>query len=298
MGNLQHTRYTDNIQFRCLENLRETSIDLSLIHCGKEQCHPMHIWQGVRHEYIIHFVLSGKGIYSVGGKTWTLSAGQMFLIYPGTEITYISDAADPWRYAWVGFVGIRADSILKNCGFSSHKPVLHFPDSNKIMHFIDEILESIHLTMPNDLRRTAKLMELLALIIDCQTSQSDSSSREQHDYNSSVYVNHAIDFIQFSYQNGINVSDIAEYIGISRTYLNSSFQKELGVSVQKFLIDFRLHKAASLLIGTTKPINEISMDVGYDDALAFSKAFKKKFEVSPKIYREQKQSLDKYDTKQ
>lgn len=299
MGNLQHTRYTDSVKYRCLENLRETSIDLSLIHCGKEQCCPMHIWSGARKEYIIHFVLSGKGIYSAGGKTWNLSAGQMFLIYPGTDITYISDARDPWRYAWIGFVGIRADSMLKSCGFSPHKLILESPpEAEKITGFIDQILEARHLTIANDLRRNARLMELLAALIDLHSSRCANSSPEQHDYNSSVYVNHAIDYIQFAYQNGINVTDIADYIGISRTYLNSSFQKELGVSVQKFLIDFRLHKAASLLIGTTKPINEVSTDVGYDDALAFSRAFKKKFEVSPKTYRVEKQSLDKYDSKQ
>ena len=51
-----------------------------------------------------------------------------------------------------------------------------------------------------------------------------------------------------------NVTDIADYIGISRTYLNHVFQKELGISSQKFLMDFRLHKAASLLTSSDLPV--------------------------------------------
>lgn len=299
MGNLSHTRYTDNIQFRCLENLRETPIDLALIHCGKEQCRPLQTWKGIRDEYIIHFVLSGKGVYTTGGKTWALDAGQMFLITPGTEITYIADAETPWHYVWIGFVGIRSDSILKGCGFSEHNPVLEIPSpAEKVLQFVDQILDARHLTLANDLRRTALLLSMLTWLIDGHSAHISGSPESHHDYNTSVYVNQAIDYIHFSYQNGINVSDIANYIGISRTYLNSSFQKEIGISVQKFLIDFRLHKAANLLIGTSKPINEISLEVGYDDALAFSKAFKKKFNVSPKTFREEKQSLDNYDTKQ
>lgn len=299
MGNLSHTRYTDSIQFRCLENLRESSLDLSLIHSGKEQCHPLQSWKGVRDEYIIHFVLSGKGVYTTEGKTWALDAGQMFLITPGTEITYIADAETPWSYAWIGFAGIRSDSILKACGFSPHHPVLEIPSpAEKALQFVDQILDARHLTLANDLRRTALLFSMLAWLTESHSARITGSSENHHDYNTSVYVNQAIDYIRFSYQNGINVSDIANYIGISRTYLNSSFQKEMGISVQKFLIDFRLHKAASLLIGTTKPINEISLDVGYDDALTFSKAFKKKFDVSPKTFREEKQSLDNYDAKQ
>lgn len=57
------------------------------------------------------------------------------------------------------------------------------------------------------------------------------------------------------------------------------------MSIQKFLIDFRMHKAASLIAGTTDSIKEISKSVGYEDQLSFSKAFKKKFEMSPKNYR-------------
>lgn len=298
MNDLQHTRYTDSIQFRCLENLRKTSMDLSLIHCGKEQCSPMHLCQDTRKEYIIHFVLSGKGMYTADGKAWTLKTGEMFLIRPGAEISYVADVNDPWQYAWVGFNGLRAENILRDCGFSAKNLVLNAPENKKVLHYINLILEHRHLTLANDLRREACLIELLALLIDQNTMRCTAHPNAHHDYSSNIYVNHAIEYIRYSYQDGINVSDIADYIGISRTYLNASFQKELGISVQKFLIDFRLHKAASLLLSTTNPVNEIAMAVGYDDALAFSKAFKKKFDVSPKNYRAGKQSLDHYDKKQ
>lgn len=84
---------------------------------------------------------------------------------------------------------------------------------------------------------------------------------------------------------GIGVSDIADSIGITRSHLNHVFQQELNISIQNFLIDFRMHKSANLLVSTTLSIKEISNQVGYHDQLVFSKAFKKKFGVSPKSYR-------------
>ncbi len=87
------------------------------------------------------------------------------------------------------------------------------------------------------------------------------------------------------YMQGIGVSDIAEHIGITRSHLNHAFQKELNLSVQKFLIDFRMHKAANLLVSTAMSVKEVSNEVGYHDHLVFSKAFKKKFGMSPKNYR-------------
>lgn len=110
---MRNVKYTDSVTFRCLEHLRETSLDISLIHAGREHCKPSHICPGKREEYILHFVFSGKGFYSANGITYPLTAGQMFVMYPGESVTYGSDAADPWHYAWIGFNGIRADSILR-----------------------------------------------------------------------------------------------------------------------------------------------------------------------------------------
>ena len=84
---------------------------------------------------------------------------------------------------------------------------------------------------------------------------------------------------------GIGVSDIADNIGITRSHLNHVFQQELNISIQNFLIDFRMHKAANLLVSTALSVKEISNQVGYHDQLVFSKAFKKKFGMSPKSYR-------------
>lgn len=296
---MRNVKYTDSINFRCLEHLRESSLDISLLHAGKEQCAPLHICSKTRTEYVIHFVLSGKGFYTVGDRTWSLSAGDMFVIYPGETITYGSDSLDPWYYAWVGFTGIRSDAILRNCGFTPKKLVLKAPPSTEnVMDCIDSILDCKALTFADNLKRESLLLLLFSKLTEYHAKLRNESGDKSHDYGSSAYVELAIDHIKSNYQDGINVSDIAEHIGISRAYLNHAFQKELGLSIQKFLIDFRMHKAASLLVSTMDSIKEISQAVGYEDQLAFSKAFKKKFGVSPKLYRTHKLKTIHYDEKQ
>ncbi len=295
---MRNVKYTDSVTFRCLEHLRGTSLDLSLIHAGKEDCRPLHICSNTRDEYIIHFVLSGKGFYSCEENTYTLLAGQMFVIYPGEPVTYGSDSADPWSYAWIGFNGIRADAILKKCGFSHNARVLSAPSTEKILPYVDNILNCKAMTFADDLRREGWLLMLLSNLIETQSLIRSRRSDAIHDYGPQAYVELAVEHIKYNYQNGINVSDIAEHIGISRAYLNHAFQQELGVSIQKFLIDFRMHKAANLLVSTTAAIKQISQAVGYEDQLAFSKAFKKKFEMSPKNYRSFKQKSVHYSEKQ
>ena len=299
---MRNIKYTDSAQFQCLEHLREAFMDLYLVHCGIEHCQPSQsIGPSFRDEYIIHFVLEGKGSYTVGGITYFLSSGQMFLINPGEEVRYGADADEPWTYAWIGFNGIRAASTLRNCGFSKQSYVLPFKKQDALVEHISNILTSSQLSLSNDLKRNAYLLLLFSFLVDnynCIFGQTHKNGDSRYDYGSSVYVEQAIDYIKWNHSRGINVTDIADYIGISRTYLNHVFQKELGISSQKFLMDFRLHKAASLLISSDLPVTEISAEVGYDDSLAFSKAFKKKFGLSPKNYRTHKETMERFSAKQ
>lgn len=295
---MKNVKYTDSACFRCLENLRETSLELTLIHTGKENCKPSHVFSGIREEYIIHFVLSGSGFYSVNENTYHMEPGQMFLIYPGDAVTYGADEFNPWTYAWIGIRGMRVDSILKECGFSKNKLILPAPAEKNIMECIDTMLDHKELNTAASMHRESSLLKLLALLIEYHTELSRKGKPEKYNYSSNIYVGLAIDYINCMYKHNISVSDIAENIGISRAHLNQCFQKELNLSVQKFLIDYRMHKAANLLLSTEMSIKEISNLVGYDDQLTFSKAFKKKFGMSPKNYKTHTDEMDKFKEKQ
>lgn len=285
-------KYTNSVDFKCLEDLRETSMEIALVHMGREECKPYHAFSGIRSEYIIHFVMSGKGFYSANGNTWPLSSGQMFLIFPEEPVVYCSDKNDPWTYAWIGFKGLRAATILKNCGFSKSHLILPAPALNDYAGCFDDLFEHISLSFSHELYRESILLKLLAILCDHHTKLVLNSKQEQIDYSDNAYVNLAIDYINEMYMQGIGVSDIADNIKITRSHLNHAFQKEFNISVQKFLMDFRMHKAANLLVSTTMSIKEISNAVGYHDQLVFSKAFKNKFGMSPKIYRNYKDELE------
>ena len=262
---------------------------------GKETCKPYHAFSGVRDEYIIHFVLSGSGFYSANGTTWPLKAGQMFLIYPDVPVVYCADKNTPWSYAWVGFNGLGVNTVLNQCGFSKSQLILPVPDTDDYLKCFDELFSHVSLSFSNRLYRQSLLLRLMAVLIDYHTHTLLDGSQPKTSFGSNTYVDMAIDYINEMYMQNITVTDIADRIGISRAHLNSAFQKELNISIQRFLIDFRMHKAASLLVSTTMSIKEVAGHVGYSDQLVFSKAFKKKFGMSPKNYRAYKAELELRD---
>ena len=75
------------------------NIELSIFNCGLERCAPGQTWgPGIRDHYLIHLVVSGKGIFEVGGRKWEVSEGDLFFARPSQLIRYTADEQQPWEY--------------------------------------------------------------------------------------------------------------------------------------------------------------------------------------------------------
>lgn len=98
--------------------------DLYLCFCGYEACQPFHSYgPAVRPNYVIHYIISGKGIFTIGNRTYRLTAGQGFFLMPNVRTYYEADADDPWTYLWIGFDGEKAASYVQELGLSEEHPV-------------------------------------------------------------------------------------------------------------------------------------------------------------------------------
>ncbi len=93
------------------------------VDAGRQDCHDLHSWgPGVRQCYIIHYIISGKGTFTCGKKTYTLTAGQSFLICPEQVVQYAPDENEPWEYVWVDFVGEQCRQILARSVLNPQQP--------------------------------------------------------------------------------------------------------------------------------------------------------------------------------
>ncbi len=284
----KQTSYKNVAGFRCLLNIEKQTNDLFLVHCGQQQCTPGYTYNHkIPNEYHLHFVLEGKGVLEICDHVYHIKKDDIFLIPKDYPIRYFADEEQPWEYMWITFAGEKSITYLQYAGLSAEHPVAQSTIPNKTYQpMIQKILDTNELTFANEIRRVGYLYEILSTLIEAQNSHK--KNQNQYDYPSDTYVDYALQFIMHNYSH-IRVRDIAEYIGINRSYLTSIFKKQLGISPQEYLVSYRLKKAAELLVTSKKTVSEISNQIGYENPLTFSKIFKQTYGVSPRLYRENKE---------
>ncbi len=253
--------------------------DLYLSFWGKENCVPGHaVGPGIRDLYKIHFIHKGTGVVRVGGHTYTLTAGQAFLIYPKVVTYYEADQEDPWTYSWMAFQGVQVPRILAQTRLLPERPV--FPMDTKMMPgLFDALTETLNGYVNPELRLTAILYGFMSLLTEIVpvSSQMNSPHPKQDSY-----VHQSLEFIHCHYCEPITVQQLAAHLGLDRKYLSSLFKESVGVSPQQYLLRYRMDKAGELLLSGRYRVGEVARSVGYQDALLFSRMFKKAKGHSPK----------------
>ena len=83
----------------------------------------------------------------------------------------------------------------------------------------------------------------------------------------------------------IPIKDLAQGFGISETSLKNYFKAVYGQNISSYLKNYRIKKAAKLLLETKYSVGEISLMVGYSKQGKFAELFKKQFNHSPLVYR-------------
>lgn len=102
----------------------------------------------------------------------------------------------------------------------------------------------------------------------------------------SSYVEQCRDYVGKHYREKIYLEDIADTLGVSSTYLSRLFRKETGECLQDYITEFRVERAANLLIYSSESLPRIAEYVNFPSQSYFGKVFKKYKQMTPRKYRE------------
>ena len=265
----------------------QSFVDLGLYQFGLETCEAGHSFGPARrNHYLFHYVINGRGVLYADDSqghtnTFKIHSGEGFLIFPEQVNTYVADISNPWEYTWVEFDGLRVKEALEIAGFSWERPVYRAVSSGLREGLRDEILSIVEDNNTSQFR----LIGHLYMFMDYLTRSAENAGINVTNRLRDFYIREAVAYIENNYQKDISVEEIAVALGLNKSYFGKIFRLATGKTPQRFLMNYRMIKAAELLTLTRTPINEISSSVGYENQMHFSRAFKMIYNVSPREWR-------------
>lgn len=242
--------------------------DFTIHEIGCYQCNPGYSYgPNIRPHPIIHYVISGRGILILNGIKHEVKSQQAFLIPAGAYAYYEADNDNPWNYCWMHISGRLLNDFLYQAGLDVNHPIF----VPKVLNDdLEIILNEIFINYQSPYLVIGKTYEFFHVLIQNSTRKNMLKIDAQM-----TYVQKTIKYIQTKYSLAIKVEDIANILGVNRSYLSRLFKEATGSSIQDYLLKYRMTTATDLLENHNKTVSYTAFAVGYKDAFTFSKAYKR-----------------------
>ncbi|MCW2307651.1 helix-turn-helix domain-containing protein [Rhodobium gokarnense] len=131
-----------------------------------------------------------------------------------------------------------------------------------------------------DLDSHFQMQEMLYRITDVLFEATETRGAHAPDH-----IQDVLNYIERNMHKGVTLEDAADFAHISPCYLSRLFRKEMDMTFISYLKTQRIERAKELLRESDLPITNISLDLSFQDANYFCKAFRKEVGLSPSEYR-------------
>lgn len=259
---------------------------LTVLFAGESQTKPNHrVGPKVVDYYLLHHVISGKGSFHTEEFKAELTAGHSFLIHPEHLFQYVSDDSNPWRYRWVAFTGSQAAALIAETGLEPKRPVVFSGSNENPANRCELIYDAFRSRNRSaSLEASGHLHLLLASLQEAALEGTPPPLRP--DSHSEQLVRQVVAYLSAQYAEPLTIEAMAETLGYNRAYLSRVFKQHTGLSPVTFLTKLRVDHGRRLLRERAElTVEQIASSAGFQDALYFSKQFRRWYNESPTEYR-------------
>ena len=238
----------------------------------------------------ITYILEGEGEVYLEGKSYPLKPYTLFYYSAGDKYHIKSEKG-------MEFFTINFDFNDENKSIKTQRPVsVHDADSTKILKTqnvaFDDVLKNSFVvydavSLKNDLEEMVSEYESGLLLKGdfCSAYLSLVLCRLirilKNTYPEDTVFKKTLCYIKENYREHLDNNVIAKAINYHPNYINSVIRNKTGMSLHKYITNFRISKATELLCNTTLSVQEISEQCGFVNSNHFSSCFKKSLGTSP-----------------
>jgi AraC family transcriptional regulator of arabinose operon len=235
-------------------------------------------------QWVLNLTLEGMGRINTGENSFTASPGDILLFPPRIVHDYSWEPGpDLWIHHWIYFSPLanwapllnwprRGGSVL---GFPLHKGEVH----DNVRGAMERCLRMFRSPHQARIRFCTNALEEALLWCDVANPFSSGSIGDPR-------IQAALAFMLENFASDLTVAAIARECALSPSRFAHLFQAETGQPPARYLDSLRIWKAQELLLGGAKSVKEVSNEVGYRDPLYFSRVFRQKVGMNPRMFRQ------------
>lgn len=166
--------------------------------------------------------------------------------------------------------------------FCSEKPYSIMRENISIEHIFSELY-----SVPENIRKGYHKVKVLELLLFLSGLEYKGESEERRYFSRSqvTAAKEAKKYLLAHLDEHIAITELADMLGISSTSLKICFKGVYGDTINGYITNCKMQKAASLLKNTDKSVLEIAGIVGYNNGSKFAGAFRRVMNKSPNEYR-------------
>lgn len=166
--------------------------------------------------------------------------------------------------------------------FCSEKPYSIMRENISIEHIFSELY-----SVPENIRKGYHKVKVLELLLFLSGLEYKGESEERRYFSRSqvTAAKEAKKYLLAHLDEHITITELADMLGISSTSLKICFKGVYGDTINGYITNCKMQKAALLLKNTDKSVLEIAGIVGYNNGSKFAGAFRRVMNKSPNEYR-------------
>lgn len=236
------------------------------IHLNADDCKTQFIFN--KNQYILHYTPEESQ-----AELWTNNETMKYLQIQ-IKYQYIFNLIDPESNRENAEI---LEQMIHNNFIFLHKETP--PNMTVEMHMIiKEILSYYRKGVMQKLFVEAKIIKLLILIFE-QFNEKDTAQ----DLSETPLL--IKKFVDDNFHRNIKIEEISKVLGINESKIRKEFKIHYHMTIVDYISELRMLKAKKLIVNKELMIKEIAIDCGYEYVQNFTRAFKKKFGVSPEKLR-------------
>jgi AraC-like DNA-binding protein/quercetin dioxygenase-like cupin family protein len=253
-----------------------SGLDFQVVAGGRETCSSGYRVSRKTFPYhTVEFITRGHGRLILNGVTWELNPGTIFSYGPGIPHDLFNETNEPLEKYFVNIVGEKAAYLLEG-ELSLTGKVFHSSTPHSLLATFEELIQYGLDHSPWSDRICSSLVEVLIYKIarSALTHGEPGTTAFTTFLRCKNYI--GTHFIEFR-----TLESIAEACRISPSYLCRLFQKFDHQSPYQYLIRLQMNHAADYILEKQLQVQEVAMNMGFEDPQHFSRTFKKVIGVSP-----------------